>query len=60
MAIEPSFVAEVDEREPRKLPIGVRETPTMQTSIQKRQRDHIPHSNTKNKKEMKVHSNFQR
>lgn len=32
IAIEPSFVAGKDEREPRKLPIGVLATPTMQTS----------------------------
>lgn len=32
MAIEPSLVAEKDEREPRSPPIGVRATPTMHTS----------------------------
>lgn len=34
MAIDPSLVADTEEREPRKPPIGVRATPTMQTSIQ--------------------------
>lgn len=29
----PSFVAEREEREPRKPPIGVRATPTIQTSV---------------------------
>lgn len=33
MAIEPSFVAGTDERAPRNPPIGVRATPTMQTSV---------------------------
>lgn len=33
MAIDPSFVAGNEEREPRKPPIGVRATPTMQTSV---------------------------
>lgn len=32
IAIEPSFVAGKDEREPRKLPIGVLAMPTMHTS----------------------------
>lgn len=34
MAIDPSLVADREERKPRKPPIGVRATPTMQTSIQ--------------------------
>lgn len=33
IATDPSFVAGKDEREPRKPPIGVRATPTMQTSV---------------------------
>lgn len=33
MAIDPSLVADSEEREPRKPPIGVRATPTMQTSV---------------------------
>lgn len=33
MAIEPSFVADKDESAPRKPPIGVRATPTIQTSV---------------------------
>lgn len=33
IAIEPSLVADNDEREPRKSPIGVRATPMMQTSV---------------------------
>lgn len=41
--MEPSFVAETDESEPRKPPIGVRATPTIQTSARKEQ----------NKQEMK-------
>lgn len=32
MAMDPNFVAERLEREPLRLPIGVRATPTMQTS----------------------------
>jgi hypothetical protein len=32
MAMDPSLVAVKDEREPRKSPIGVRATPTTQTS----------------------------
>lgn len=32
IAMDPSLVAGSDEREPRKAPIGVRATPTMQTS----------------------------
>lgn len=32
MAMDPSWVAEKEEREPRKAPIGVRATPTIQTS----------------------------
>lgn len=35
--MEPSFVAETDESEPRKPPIGVRATPTIQTSARKEQ-----------------------
>lgn len=39
MAIDPSLVADSDEREPRKPPIGVRATPTTKTSVkQKAQR----------------------
>lgn len=34
MAIEPSLVADKDDREPRNPPIGVRATPTTQTSAQ--------------------------
>jgi len=34
MAIEPSLVADRDDRVPRNPPIGVRATPTMQTSIE--------------------------
>ena len=33
IAMEPSLVADKDEREPRKPPIGVRATPTMHTSV---------------------------
>lgn len=33
MAIAPSWVADKDEREPKKPPIGVRATPTIQTSV---------------------------
>lgn len=36
MAIDPSLVAETDEREPRKPPIGVRATPTTQISVQQK------------------------
>jgi len=32
MAIDPSFVADKDDRAPRKPPMGVRAIPTMQTS----------------------------
>lgn len=35
MTIEPSWVAEKDEREPRRPPMGVRATPTIQTSAAK-------------------------
>ena len=34
ITIDPSLVADKDEREPRNPPIGVRATPTMQTSTQ--------------------------
>lgn len=47
IAIEPSFVADTDESEPRKPPIGVRAIPTMQTSAKKKQ----------NKQKMKVKEN---
>lgn len=33
MAKDPRWVAEREEREPRKPPIGVRATPTIQTSV---------------------------
>lgn len=33
IAIDPSLVAGIDESVPRKPPIGVRATPTMQTSL---------------------------
>lgn len=33
MAMDPRWVAEKEEREPRKAPIGVRATPTIQTSV---------------------------
>lgn len=33
MAIDPSLVADNDERVPRKPPIGVQATPTMHTSV---------------------------
>lgn len=33
IAKDPSLVADKEEREPRKSPIGVRATPTIQTSI---------------------------
>lgn len=36
MAIDPSLVAETDESEPRNPPIGVRATPTTQTSVQQK------------------------
>lgn len=35
MAIDPSLVADKDESVPKKPPIGVRATPTMQTSVHK-------------------------
>lgn len=38
IAIDPSLVADKDDREPRKPPIGVRATPTMQTSVQNKPR----------------------
>lgn len=34
MAMDPSLVADKDERVPRNPPIGVRATPTIQTSTQ--------------------------
>ena len=33
MVMDPRWVAEKEEREPRKAPIGVRATPTIQTSV---------------------------
>lgn len=38
IAIEPSLVADKDERDPRSAPIGVRATPTMHTSVQKKKK----------------------
>lgn len=36
MAIDPSLVAEKEDKEPRKAPIGVRATPTTHTSAIKK------------------------
>lgn len=47
--MDPSWVADKEDREPRKPPIGVRATPTMQTSIPNKARK-LTHSETQTKK----------
>lgn len=47
--MDPSWVADKEDREPRKPPIGVRATPTMQTSIPNKARK-LSHSETQTKK----------
>lgn len=52
--MEPSFVAETDESEPRKPPIGVRATPTIQTSARKEQNKQKMKGKKKNRGGLKL------